>query len=121
MTTHNQALGQFGEDAAASWYSEHGYTVVDRNWRGLAGELDLVVSHRPSGQTAAEIVFAEVKTRTNPRFGEGVLAVNWKKQQRIRRLSGQWLSEQRQRFEGVRFDIVDVDARGNVVVYEEAF
>jgi putative endonuclease len=120
VTTHNQTLGRLGEDAAARWYEEHGYAVVERNWRGDAGELDLVavrfVRRRP--QIAA---FVEVKTRTSQRFGAGVLAVGHKKQERIRRLSGQWLSEQRARIETIRFDIVDVDGHGHLTVYEAAF
>lgn len=120
VTTHNQTLGRLGEDAAARWYEEHGYVVVERNWHGDAGELDLIavrfVRRRP--QVAA---FIEVKTRTSQRFGAGVLAVGPKKQDRIRRLSGQWLSLQRARVETIRFDIVDVDGNGHLKVYEAAF
>lgn len=120
VTTHNQTLGRLGEDAAARWYEAHGYVVVERNWHGDAGELDLIavrfVRRRP--QIAA---FIEVKTRTSQRFGAGVLAVGPKKQERIRRLSGQWLSLQRARVETIRFDIVDVDGDGHLQVYEAAF
>ena len=120
MATHNQLVGRFGEDAAAEWYEANGFTVVDRNWRGHAGELDLVavsfVRRRPQ-----IVAFVEVKTRSSSRFGSGVLAVGPQKQQRIRRLAGQWLSEQRARIDTVRFDIVDVDRRGHVQVYVAAF
>ena len=120
VTTHNQTLGRLGEDAAARWYEEQGFVVVERNWHGEAGELDLIavrfVRRRP--QVAA---FVEVKTRTSQRFGAGVLAVGHKKQERIRRLSGQWLSQQRARVQTIRFDIVDVDGRGHLTVYEAAF
>ncbi len=120
VTTHNQALGRLGESAAALWYEANGYVVVERNWHGDAGELDLIAVQfaRRRPQVAA---FVEVKTRTSQRFGEGVLAVGHKKQERIRRLSGQWLSEQRARIETVRFDIVDVDGNGHLKVYQAAF
>lgn len=120
VATHNQSLGRRGEDAAAQWYESNGFTIVDRNWRGHAGELDLVavafVGRRPQ-----VVAFVEVKTRSTSRFGSGVLAVGATKQQRIRRLAGQWLSEQRARIDTVRFDIVDVDARGHLEVYVAAF
>jgi len=101
VTTHNQALGRLGEDAAARWYEQHGFVVVERHCHGDAGELDLVAVsfHRRRPQIAA---FVEVKTRTNQRFGAGVLAVGPKKRERIRRLAGQWLSEQRTRIETIR-------------------
>lgn len=120
MTTHNQALGRLGEDAAARWYEERGYVVVERNWFGDAGELDLIAVRfeRRRPQIAA---FIEVKTRTSQRFGAGVLAVGPAKQERIRRLAGEWLSQQRARVETIRFDIVDVDGNGHLQVYEAAF
>ena len=120
VTTHNQALGRRGEEAAAQWYQSQGFTIVDRNWRGEAGELDLVavsfVRRRPD-----TVAFVEVKTRSSSRFGSGVLAVGPKKQQRIRRLAGEWLSLQQTRIDTVRFDIVDVDGRGHLEVYIAAF
>src|SRR5690606_13714151 len=35
------ALGRDGEDLAARWYTDHGFHVVDRNWRTTFGEIDL--------------------------------------------------------------------------------
>ncbi len=127
QASHNQRAGRAGEDAAARWYEAQGYVIVDRNWRNEAGELDLVAARRPgrsrrSGpRQAAAVVFVEVKFRSSPRFGEAVLAVGWKKQERIRRLAGAWLSQQPVRFGSIRYDIVDVDGDETVTVYEDAF
>ena len=40
-----RALGAQGEAAAARWYEERGFAVVDRNWRRREGEIDLVLRH----------------------------------------------------------------------------
>ena len=120
MVTHNQRLGRLGEDAAADWYVHHGFDVVERNWHGDAGELDLIVV-RFVRRRPELVVFAEVKTRSSSRFGAGVLAVGQAKQDKIRRTASQWLSEQRARIPHVRFDVVDADSRGNLQVYEAAF
>jgi putative endonuclease len=114
-----RALGARGEDLAAGWYEAHGYTVLDRNWRVRAGELDLVV------ERGGQVVFCEVKTRTSDAFGIGAEAVTRTKQQRLRRLAAQWLEERGVRARGLRFDVVSIlaarDAAPVVDVYEAAF
>jgi putative endonuclease len=61
--TARQRLGQSGERLAAGWLEARGYRLVERNWRCLAGELDLVTEHD------GELVFVEVKTRRGTRLG----------------------------------------------------
>lgn len=115
MTARRQALGRAGEDAAVAWYLGRGAEVVARNWRCRDGEIDLVVRF---GRT---VVFVEVKTRASSRYGSGFAAVGPKKQATIRRVAQRWLREQDEWFETVRFDVVDVDARGHLRVIEAAF
>lgn len=108
-------LGADGEDLAARWYRQHGYSVVDRNWRTNFGELDLVAV---SGRT---LVIAEVKTRRSAAFGSPAHAVGRAKQGRLRRLAVAWLAAQgRHPHYIIRFDVVAVV--GSVVtVYQDAF
>lgn len=49
-------LGRHGEDAAARLLLAKGYTLLARNWRVKAGELDIVA------RDGAALVFVEVKT-----------------------------------------------------------
>ncbi len=110
-----RALGAAGEAAAARWYEQRGYEVLDRNWRCREGELDLVV------RTEKVLVFCEVKTRTTDRFGSPVEAVTRGKQVRLRRLAAQWLaSDSSDRPPEIRFDVASVLA-GRLEVYEAAF
>jgi putative endonuclease len=51
--------GKRGELIAAAALRRAGYTILDRNWRCPAGELDLVARHR------GEIVFVEVRSRAD--------------------------------------------------------
>lgn len=108
------ALGADGEDRAARWYLEHGYHVLDRNWRRRAGELDLVVCRR------GEVVFCEVKTRTSVAFGLPQEAVTAVKQRRLRRLAAAWLAEHPGLGGEVRFDVAAV-LNGRIEVIEHAF
>ncbi len=114
MTDPRRAFGAAGEDRAASWYRDHGYEVLDRNWRCKEGELDLVVGR------GREVVFVEVKARRTDRFGTPAEAVTPAKQRRLRTLAGQYLAASRVRADTIRFDVVCILA-GDLDVIEAAF
>lgn len=106
-------LGARGERRAARWYRRRGYRVVDRNWRGARGEIDLVL------RRGSLVVFCEVKTRSSRRYGLPAEAVSAAKQQRLRRVAVEWLAAHRAR-RRVRFDVAAVEG-GRVRVYQRAF
>jgi putative endonuclease len=112
------ALGRSGEDTAAAWYEDHGYEVLERNWRRREGEVDLIARR---GRTVA---FCEVKTRSTAAFGTGAESVLPAKQRRIRRLASRWLAEltpsSGRALVDLRFDVVCITA-GEVDVIEDAF
>ena len=37
-------LGREGEQAAVSYLLDHGYRILDRNWRCDGGEIDIVAA-----------------------------------------------------------------------------
>ena len=108
-----RSLGAFGEKAVADWYRRLGATVLDRNWRVDAGEIDLVVLDRRG------VAFVEVKTRRSVRFGSPVEAITAAKAARLRRLAGLWLAAHPDRGRlPIRIDIagVVVDAGGRAQI-----
>lgn len=112
------ARGRFGRNAelaAARWYRNFGYRVVATNWRCRHGEIDLIVA---LGDT---VVFVEVKARSTSRFGTGAEAVDWRKQRKVRAVARYWLIDQKQHYPELRFDVVDVDGRGNLQVIQDCF
>lgn len=89
--------------------------MLDRNWRTPTGELDLVVS------VESTVVFVEVKARASDRFGSPALAVDARKQRRLRRLAVEWLSDHPERRGcDLRFDVVAVTG-ATVEVFVAAF
>ena len=96
------AVGRYGEDLAVRHLMDLGWLVLERNWRGEAGELDVVAM---DGST---LVVVEVKTRSGTRFGHPAEAVTLVKLSRLRRLAGQWLHEHDARPSAVRIDVVCV-------------
>lgn len=58
MAAHNE-LGKWGEEKAADYLRTHGYTIVERDWRSGARDID-IIARTPDNAT---LVFVEVKTR----------------------------------------------------------
>lgn len=115
MPSARQVRGADGERAAARWYEDHGYEVLDRNWRCREGELDLVLG------TATTLVFCEVKTRTNDRFGTPAEAVTPRKRAKVRQVARRYLEATDRRAASLRFDVASVRPGGEVEVITGAF
>ena len=99
------ALGRFGEQLAATYLSDAGLTILERNWRCSDGALDIVAR---DGEVLA---FVEVKTRSSAAFGDPAEAVTAAKANRLRTLALRWLAEHRddeRYWPQLRFDVVSV-------------
>ncbi len=110
----SRALGRIGENLAAAWYLDAGFTIAERNWRCDSGEIDLVCAR---GRT---LVICEVKARSGLGYGAPAEAVGRAKQQRLRRLAARYLAESGRHGVTVRFDVASVLA-GQVEVVTGAF
>lgn len=59
--------GRLGEDLALLFLERRGFKLIARNWRcHHVGEIDLVA------RSNSQLVFVEVKTRSNKSFGDGI-------------------------------------------------
>lgn len=96
------AVGRYGENVAATYLARAGWQVLDRNWRGPSGELDIVALQ------GTELVVVEVKTRSGDGFGHPAEAVTPVKLARLRRLAAQWLQAHDLHPTSVRVDVIAV-------------
>ena len=103
MTLTRIATGKRGEDLAAAYLSEEGYRILDRNYRCIVGEIDIVAEE---GET---LVFAEVKSRRSFAYGAPQLAVSREKQKKMSKVALHYLAEKHQRHRTARFDVVAVN------------
>lgn len=102
MAEHND-LGRLGEDIAAAYLQHQGFELLARNWRWGKAEIDLILRDK------AAVVFVEVKTRRNARYGFPEESVGPKKEKLLAEAAGQYLYENQ--FEGeFRFDVVAIIA-----------
>jgi putative endonuclease len=114
MTKERKYLGDYGEALARRVYEQAGYEVLAQNWRGRAGEIDLVLERDGC------VVVCEVKTRATERYGVPAEAVDWRKQRRLRTLAVEFLAERKPSCRTVRFDVVSI-VSGRLHIIEEAF
>ena len=95
--------GLHGEQRAAGWLEKHrSMKLIETRYRNKAGEIDLIMR---DGDT---IVFVEVKTRLHAGPGDGLIAVDFRKQQRIARAAVLYLITMGWQNRPARFDVVEV-------------
>ncbi|SFR75561.1 putative endonuclease [Agromyces sp. CF514] len=99
---HNAELGRRGEQLAADHLESRGLRVIDRNWRCVHGEIDLVA------RDGEATVFVEVKTRTSHDYGHPFAAITPPKLARLRRLAIAWCEATEAGVARIRIDAVAV-------------
>ncbi len=98
MATPRQTTGQRGEEIAMRILQEAGLSIVERNWRCPAGELDIVAEEigpdYASGEGDARwLVLVEVRTRSSTALGTARQAFTPRKQAKLREVAGHYLQE----------------------------
>jgi putative endonuclease len=112
VSNTKQLLGREGEKVAEQYLKRKGYRLVERNYRCMAGEVDLIVLDR------RVIVFVEVKTRSDDRFGTPFEAVEFRKQQKMIRAAQFFLHAKGLHQREARFDVVGISWPAGVPVVE---
>lgn len=102
MLNSRQRLGRSGEEKVARYLQQKGYTILVKNYRCKAGEIDIIA------RDGAELVFIEVKTRSSLRFGFPAEAVTPRKRRQISRAAQWYLAEQQLFDVPARFDVIAV-------------
>ena len=101
-------LGMRGEDIAAAYLERHGWAVLERNWRCMHGEVD-IVARDPEREDAGVLV--EVKTRLARGERDDVipeLAVGASKRRRYRMCALTYLFSH-QDVTSVCFDVIAIN------------
>lgn len=96
--------GEIGERIAKAYLEEKGWTILEMNWRSRIGELDIIASI--PGEPF--LVIVEVRTRRTRHFGTATESVNYRKQQKVRRLGLQYAQQRRLLHKPLRFDVIAI-------------
>ncbi|HEX5700098.1 MAG TPA: YraN family protein [Rubrobacter sp.] len=98
----DRSPGAWGEDLALRYLIQHGYALVERNYRTRRGEIDLIVRKDDI------LVFVEVKLRRQTAFGDPLEAVTPRKQNTIRSVAEHYLYTRNPSFDTLRFDVIGI-------------
>ncbi len=74
---NNKEKGDLGEVIALKYLIKSGAEILERNYKIKTGEIDIIA------KVDNELVFIEVKSRSNTRYGYPAEAVNYKKINKI--------------------------------------
>jgi len=78
MEANNLKVGKRGEKEAEVYIKEKGYSVLEKNYKNKYGEIDLVA------QKDGELIFIEVRSKTENDFGMPEETVKEKKRKKLR-------------------------------------
>lgn len=102
-----KAIGDIGENIACDYLEDNGYEILERNAKYLGAEADIVA------KDGDVLVFVEVKTRADARYGNPAEAVTSEKQRRYVFFANAYMTGH---------NLFDVDVRFDVIeIYDEGF
>ncbi|HEV9035419.1 MAG TPA: YraN family protein [Puia sp.] len=113
---HHIRFGRTGEDLAARWLSEKGFSVLQRNWRYGRYEVDIIAGRQ------GILHFIEVKSRRSTRYGYPEQSVSQKKLGNVMQGASGWLHRW-PAFRRVQYDVLAItmskDAPPEYMLFED--
>ena len=100
MAFHNDT-GKIGEELAAIWFEEKGYTILHKNWRHKNLEVDIIATKNNI------LHFIEVKAVTTLKFGYPEGKVSEKKIRNLINASEEYLFQNPQWLR-IQFDVLSI-------------
>ncbi|MBI3954824.1 YraN family protein [Candidatus Gottesmanbacteria bacterium] len=99
---NNLLLGRLGEKEAEKYLTSQNYRIIERNFRIRNGEIDLIAKDKNI------LVFVEVKTRRNNKFGLPEEAITSSKIKTLIRSAQYYLLTHNQPSASYRIDVVSI-------------
>ena len=95
-------IGKLGEQLAVNYLEKENYSIIERNFKCKQGEIDIIAVDKN------ELVFIEVKARTNKVYGVPVEAVNIKKKKHLIKAIEYYLYLNSLENKCIRIDVMEV-------------
>ncbi len=102
MKQLNLETGKYGESRAITYLTENSYTILEKNFKSIVGEIDVICKHKEF------IVFIEVKTRTFKFQEHPAEAITPWKQRQIIKTALCYIQEKKLWNNFFRFDVISI-------------
>ena len=97
----NRTTGNKGEQLAADYLQNKGYTVLHRNWRFKHLEVDIIASK------GNRLHFFEIKTRTSNKFGNPEESIGFEKMSHLKDAAEEY-QYQHPEWKYIQFDVLAI-------------
>ncbi|MDU4859640.1 MAG: YraN family protein [Terrisporobacter othiniensis] len=99
---NNIEKGKLGEEIALKYIISKGGKVIEKNYRIKIGEVDIIA------KLNGELVFVEVKSRSNINYGYPSESVNYKKKRKITNVAKYYILDNSLENLSIRFDVIEI-------------
>lgn len=99
-----QRIGKLGEELACKYLENNNYEIICRNFACRQGEIDIIAKDN----NEKELVFIEVKTRSNFKYGMPSESVNEKKRKHIYKAGKYYLYKYKIQNIAIRLDVIEI-------------
>lgn len=101
LSVNKRQTGTSYEIKAEEYLIKKGYKILERNFRNRSGEIDIIA------KDGEYFCFVEVKYRTTNDFGSPLEAVDYRKQNQIRKVAMYYLMKNKlSEWTPCRFDVI---------------
>lgn len=98
----NQLVGKRGENLAQNYLKKKGYNIIETNFRCDFGEADIIATKDK------EIVFAEVKTRTQEVYGTAADGITFQKKKHIYKVAEYYILKNKLFNFPISLDVIEI-------------
>lgn len=108
-TSDRRLLAKEGEQAAVAFLKSKQFVIRETNFRCAGGEIDIIAEDKEI------LVFIEVKTRSNEKFGLPEEAVDSHKQKKLIYLASYYLQKEHLHQKYCRFDVIAIIIKNHII------
>ena len=105
---YNKDTGNKGENVAADYLINKGYTLLHRNWRHKQREVDIIATQKNV------LHFVEVKTRSSTAFGHPEESISQYKMNALKKAAEAYLLLYPE-WQQIQFDVIAISFENNIM------